>query len=230
MTRATWSSAPRRARSPSTMEEFLTAVTTDVDAYWTKVFADSEPAGAEGHLLVDPGRPDRGERLRRRGRRPGRLRRRVLLGRRHDLHLAEVRDRHLRRRARSRAARQLAGLRADGRRLRGRLHRRARVRPSGPGRARPVRALRAASSRRWRSSCRPTATPARGPTAPTRRTVSRRATCRRRWTRRSPSATSTPATRAITGRPSSARKPGTAASSPAIRRRAAATWTRPRRA
>ena len=29
---------------PQTMEEFLTAATTDVDAYWTKVFADSDLA------------------------------------------------------------------------------------------------------------------------------------------------------------------------------------------
>ena len=31
----------RTSAQPQTMEEFLTAVTTDVDAYWTKAFADS---------------------------------------------------------------------------------------------------------------------------------------------------------------------------------------------
>ena len=148
---------------PRTMEQFLTAVTTDVDAYWTKAFDDSGLPEPRVTLLVDPGGQTAASACGDDGGSNGRLRRRVLLGRRHDLHLAEVRDRHLRRRARSGAARQLAGLRADRGRLRGRLHRGPRVRPPDPGRARSVRALRAASSRRWRSSCRPTASPARGP-------------------------------------------------------------------
>ena len=69
------------------------------------------PAGAEGELQVDPGRPDRGQRLRRRERHAGRHRRRVLPRRRHALHLGEVRHRHLRRRPRPGAPGQLAGLR-----------------------------------------------------------------------------------------------------------------------
>ena len=94
---------------------------------------------------MDPRRSDRGERVRRRRRHARRHRRRVLLGRRHDLHLAEVRDRHLQRRARQGAPRQLTGLWPDGRRLLGRLHRRARVRPRGPGRARRLPEVRPAA-------------------------------------------------------------------------------------
>ena len=212
---------------PKNMEQFLTAVTKDVDAYWTKVFKDSGPAGAEGQLQVDPGRPDRGERLRRRGRHARRQRRRVLPGRRHDLHLGEVRDRHLQRRARPGAPRQLAGLRQDGRRLLGRLHRRARVRPRGPGRARPLRPVRRAAPddgvrapgrllRRHVGQERLRGEPPRG----RRRAGGARRRPRRRRLRHRP-------TRATTARPSSARRPGTAASSRATRRRAAATWTRP---
>ena len=77
------------------------------------------------------------------------------------------------------------------------------------------------STRRCRSSSRPIATPAPGPTAPTRRTVSTTATWRKRSTPRSPSATSTPPTPATTARPSSAVRRGSPASSRATRRPAA---------
>jgi uncharacterized protein len=41
---------------PQTMEQFLTAVTQDVDAYWTKVFADNGlPEPRVGYRLIAPG-------------------------------------------------------------------------------------------------------------------------------------------------------------------------------
>ena len=55
----------------------------------------------------------------------------------------QLRRRHLLRRAGPRAARQLAGLRRHDGRLRGRVRRRARVRPPDPGRARRLRPERA---------------------------------------------------------------------------------------
>ena len=63
---------------PQNMEQFLTAVTKHVDGYWTKVFKQSGLPEPRVELPVDPGRPDRGERLRRRERGHGRQRRRVL--------------------------------------------------------------------------------------------------------------------------------------------------------
>ncbi len=185
---------------PQNMEELLTGVTQDVDAYWTKAFQDAGlPEPRVSYAWIPAGQTAAsacGD-----GEGPGRRRRRVLRGRRHDLHLGEVRDRHLQRRARPGPPRQLAGLRADRRRLLGRLHRRARVRPRDPGRARPLPALRRAA-------------PDDGVRAPgrllrrhvgqqrlPRRTAWRTATCRRRSTPPSPSATSTPAIRAITARP-----------------------------
>ena len=130
---------------PQNMEQFLTAVTKDVDAYWTKVFKDSGLPEPRVSYTWIPAGQTAASACGDDERHAGRQRRRVLPGRRHDLHLAEVRDRHLQRRARPGAARQLAGLRPDGRRLRGRLHRRARVRPRGPGRARPLREVRPAA-------------------------------------------------------------------------------------
>ena len=72
------------------------------------------------------------------------------------------------------------GYGAHARRLRGRLHRRPRVRPPDPGRARPVPVATAGRCRRWPSSCRPTATPARGRRASADETGSRTETSRRR--------------------------------------------------
>ena len=62
------------------MEQFLTAVTKDVDAYWSKTFKASGLPEPRVSYTVDPGRPDRGERLRRRERHLGRQRRRLLPG------------------------------------------------------------------------------------------------------------------------------------------------------
>ena len=83
----------------------------------------------------------------------------------------------------TRAPRQLAGVRADGRRLLGRLHRGPRVRPSGPGRAGPFGGSRPAASDgmafKLQADCYA------GTWAKkrlTRRTVSRTATCRRHST------------------------------------------------
>ena len=56
---------PADEAQPQTMEQFLTAVTKDVDAYWTTVVRGRRAAGAAGQLRVDPGRPDRRERVRR---------------------------------------------------------------------------------------------------------------------------------------------------------------------
>ena len=200
------------------MEQFLTAVTKDVDSYWTNVFKDSGlleprvsymwiPAGQTAASACGDDNGTLGDSAA------------AYCPADDTLHLAEVRDRHLQRRARPSAARQLAGVRADDRRLLGRVHRRARVRPRGPGRARPLPELRPAAPDdgfELQADC----LPAPGPRAPTRRTVSKTVTCRRRWTPPSPSATSTRATRAITAHPSSARRPGTAASSRATRPRA----------
>ena len=66
---------------------------------------------AARELRVDPGRPDRRQRVRRRDSAMGDERRRLLPGGRHDLHLGEVRHRHLHRRARPRPAGQRARLR-----------------------------------------------------------------------------------------------------------------------
>src|SRR5215208_7478464 len=44
------------AQQPQTMEEFLTAVTTDVDAYWEKVFAASDlPTPKVGYAWIPAG-------------------------------------------------------------------------------------------------------------------------------------------------------------------------------
>ena len=184
-----------------------------------------EPARAEGQLLVDPGRPDRGERLRRRETatwatalpRTARVTTRSTSPRSsRPTSTAAPSTR------RSPAARRATG----GRSATSRSRTSSRTSTAIRSRTSSVSSSSTAGrSRRWRSSSRPTATPARGPTAPTRRTVSKTVTCRRRSTPPSPSATSTPAAPAITARPSSARKPGTAASSQATRRRAASTWT-----
>ena len=173
-----------------TMEQYLTAVTKDVDAYWTQEFKDSglpEPRVSYDWI---PAGQTAVERLRRRER-ARRQRRRLLPGGRHDLHLAAVRHRHLQRRARPGAARQLAGLRPGRRRLRRRLHRRPRVRPSGPGRAR-----RCSSKYGDAGADDGVRAPGRllrrhvGQAAPRTRTGSRTATSRRRSTPRSRSATS----------------------------------------
>ena len=63
---------------PENIEQFLTAVTEDVDSYWTRVFKDSGLPEPTSRLHGDPRRSDRGERLRRRERHPGRQRCRVL--------------------------------------------------------------------------------------------------------------------------------------------------------
>ena len=49
---------------PQDMEQFLTAVTKDVDAYWTQGLQGLRPARAAGQLRLDPRRPDRRERVR----------------------------------------------------------------------------------------------------------------------------------------------------------------------
>ena len=205
---------------PKNMEQFLTAVTKDVDAYWTKVFKDSGlpeprvsykwiPAGQTAASACGDDDGTLGDSAA--AYCPGDDT--IYISR-------EVRDRHLQRRARPGAARQLAGLRPDGRRLLGRLHRRARVRPRGPGRARPLPEVRPAAPddgvrapgrllRRHVGEERLRGEPSRG----RRRAGGAGRRPRRRRLRRRP-------TRAITARPSSARRPGTAASRRATRPRA----------
>ncbi len=212
---------------PTTMEQFLTGRHEGRRRVLDQDVQGLGPAGAEGRLQVDPGRPDRGERVRRRGRHARRQRGRLLPRRRHDLHLGEVRHGHLRRHPRPGAPGQLAGLRQDDRRLLGRLHRGARVRARGPGRARPLRPERAGRSRRWRSSSRPTATPATGRRAPTSENRLQDGDVQEAldaalavgdFDTSNPSHHGTPEQRADAWN---------AASSPATRPRAAATWTRP---
>ena len=69
------------------MEQFLTAVTKDVDTYWTQGLRGLRlPEPRVSYAWIPAGQTG-GERLRRRAAH-GRQRRRVLPGRRHDLHLA----------------------------------------------------------------------------------------------------------------------------------------------
>ena len=54
------------------MEQFLTAVTKDVDTYWTQVFEDSGLPEPKVSYAWIPAGQDRGERVRRRERHAGR--------------------------------------------------------------------------------------------------------------------------------------------------------------
>ena len=189
---------------PETMEQFLTAVTQDVDAYWTKVFKESglpEPRVS----YTGSRRPDGGERVRRRERQLGDDAAAYCPGD-DTIYISEQFATEIYGGALDQAlpgsSQGYGGTAATSRwRTSSRTSTATRSRTSSGSSS-----ATASSSRRWRSSCRPTATPAPGPTAPTRRTGSRTVTCRRRSTRHSRSATSTRATPAITARPSSARQ------------------------
>ena len=185
---------------PQNMEEFLTAVTKDVDAYWTKVFKDSGlPEPRVSYAWIPDGQTAAsacGDETAPSATAPPRTAR------------ATTRS------TSRRSSRPTSTTARSTRRCP--AARRATAGPSATSRSptssRTSTAIRsrtssacsrstASSSRRWRSSSRPTATPAPGPTAPTRRTASRTATCRRRSTPRSPSATSTRATPGHHGTP-----------------------------
>ena len=156
------------AQQPQTMEEFLTAVTTDVDALLDEGVRGLGPRRAAGSAT--------------RGSRPARPPRAPAATTAARSATAPPPTAPATTRSTSRSSSRPTsttgaldralpgssqGYGGTRRRLRRRLHRRARVRPPGPGRARPVRRATAARCRRWRSSSRPTASPARGPTAPT---------------------------------------------------------------
>src|SRR3954447_21101061 len=99
---------------PQNMNQFLTAVTKDVDSYWTNVFQESGlPEPRVSYMWIPAGQTAASAC----GDENGTLgdSAAAYCGRRHDLHLAGVRDRHLQRSARPGPARQLPGLWADDR-------------------------------------------------------------------------------------------------------------------
>ena len=182
---------------------FLTAVTEDVDAYWTGAFEDAGLAEPRVSYAWLPTGHDGGERLRRR---------RSATARRRTARPTTPSTSPRTSRAASRTARWTSALPGSsqgygrrvgdfavayivaheyGHQIQNELGLFERY-----GQQLPTR----------RSSCRPTATPAPGPRAPTRRTSSRTATSRRPSTPRSPSATSTPSNPGHHGTPEQRRE------------------------